>query len=271
MKTVFLDIDGTLTDFHGKLPDSAAYALRKAAENGHELVICTGRTYAQIYPWMRTSDLFQGIVSGAGTMVRYKGDLVFRKFADPGKLKELIHYLDEIGSLFFLQGDGSLYCHAKRRDDAVQLLGGSEEALHKKEEMLGKIVFTDDLRHCPEINKLVFYHAGVSIRQMQEDLGDYFRVAESSFVMGESNNGEITIQGYDKAFGMKRFLETNGGRWEDTIAFGDGPNDFEMLDYAATGVAMGNAGPELKKTADLVTDPIDQDGILHGFQKLGLI
>ncbi|MCC6095527.1 MAG: HAD hydrolase family protein, partial [Eubacterium sp.] len=99
MKTVFLDIDGTLTDFHGRLPDSAAYALRQAADHGHELVICTGRTYGQIYPWMRTSDLFQGIVSGAGTMVRYRGDLVFRKFIDSDKLDELIRYLDEAGSL----------------------------------------------------------------------------------------------------------------------------------------------------------------------------
>ena len=106
---------------------------------------------------------------------------------------------------------------------------------------------------------------------MQEDLGKYFTVVETSFKLGDTVDGEITMNGYDKAFGMQRYLDANRGRREDTIAFGDGPNDFEMLDYAQVGVAMGNALPALKKTADLVTDPVDEDGLMHAFQKLGLI
>ena len=66
-KTVFLDIDGTLTNFKGELPKSAEYALREASGRGHDMVICSGRTYTQIYPWIRESNLFRGIVSGAGS------------------------------------------------------------------------------------------------------------------------------------------------------------------------------------------------------------
>lgn len=270
-KTVFLDIDGTLTNFKGELPKSAEYALREASGRGHDMVICSGRTYTQIYPWIRESNLFRGIVSGAGSMVRYRGDVVFRRYVEHGKMSMLLDYLDEIGSLYFLQGDSGIYCPQDRRGDAVQLFGGSEEALEEKSKVLGKITFTDDPKNCPEVNKFVFYGAGRSIRQMQADLGEYFTVVESSFKLADTVDGEITINGYDKAFGMQLYLAANGGRREDTIAFGDGPNDFEMLDYAQVGVAMGNALPALKKTADLVTDPVDEDGLLHAFQKLGLI
>ena len=38
-KTVFLDIDGTLTNFKGELPKSAEYALREASGRGHDMVI----------------------------------------------------------------------------------------------------------------------------------------------------------------------------------------------------------------------------------------
>jgi len=57
----------------------------------------------------------------------------------------------------------------------------------------------------------------------------------------------------------------------DTIAFGDGPNDLDMIAYAGVGVAMGNAREELKKIADFVTKPVNEGGIAYAMQKLGLI
>ena len=43
-----------------------------------------------------------------------------------------------------------------------------------------------------------------------------------------------------------------------------------MLEYAAVGVAMGNAKDAVKAAADLVTDDIDADGLAHGMERLGL-
>ena len=42
-KIIFLDVDGTLVDFHGDLPESAREAVLQAKANGHRLVVCTGR------------------------------------------------------------------------------------------------------------------------------------------------------------------------------------------------------------------------------------
>ena len=70
---------------------------------------------------------------------------------------------------------------------------------------------------------------------------------------------------------MRRYLEYSGISREDTLAIGDGPNDLEMLQYAATGVAMGNAADSLKAAADLVTGCVDEDGLYQAFEQLGLI
>ena len=51
-KIIFLDVDGTLVDYEGKLPDSAARAVRQARENGHRVYICTGRSRAEDYPYL---------------------------------------------------------------------------------------------------------------------------------------------------------------------------------------------------------------------------
>jgi len=70
---------------------------------------------------------------------------------------------------------------------------------------------------------------------------------------------------------MQKYLAYAGIAQEDTIAFGDGPNDFDMLEYAAVGIAMGNAVEGLKSMADFVTKGIDEDGIAYALSKWGLI
>ena len=48
---------------------------------------------------------------------------------------------------------------------------------------------------------------------------------------------------------------------EDAIAFGDMPNDIEMLRWAGRAVAMGNADPSVKAIADEVAGHHDEDGV----------
>ena len=48
-------------------------------------------------------------------------------------------------------------------------------------------------------------------------------------------------------------------------------NDLEMFGAVGTGVAMGNALPQVRACADMVTDTVENDGIAHALQKLKLI
>ena len=57
----------------------------------------------------------------------------------------------------------------------------------------------------------------------------------------------------------------------ETMAFGDGENDIDMIRFAGIGVAMDNGIPALQKAADYVTDDIDEDGIANALHHFGLI
>ena len=48
---------------------------------------------------------------------------------------------------------------------------------------------------------------------------------------------------------------------EDIIAFGDNYNDADLLEYAGTGVAMGNAPDPVKQKADIIAPANDEDGV----------
>lgn len=49
-KLIFLDVDGTLVDYHNYIPESAVKAIRQARENGHLIYVCTGRSKAEMQP-----------------------------------------------------------------------------------------------------------------------------------------------------------------------------------------------------------------------------
>ena len=70
-------------------------------------------------------------------------------------------------------------------------------------------------------------------------------------------------------------METHGLRalkrkwWmESIISFGDGQNDKSMIEWARTGVAMGNAVDEVKAVAQMVTANNNEDGIAVALDQL---
>ena len=76
--------------------------------------------------------------------------------------------------------------------------------------------------------------------------------------------------------GIEKFIAHAGASLDDVIAFGDGPNDIEMLERANIGVAVPSyEHPEsfgkVKNVADYVSDDIDDGGILKACKDLGLI
>ena len=79
---------------------------------------------------------------------------------------------------------------------------------------------------------------------------------------------DIVAQGNSKAAGMEAICRHYGISQEETLAFGDGGNDIEMLQWAGTGVAMGNAADEVKAAADMVTTDVDDEGIENAINKL---
>jgi len=74
-----------------------------------------------------------------------------------------------------------------------------------------------------------------------------------------------------KAVGIECILQHFGISRDEAMAFGDGANDIEMLEYVAVGVAMGNADEKVKQHANHVTSSADDEGILHALLHFNII
>ena len=86
-----------------------------------------------------------------------------------------------------------------------------------------------------------------------------------------SFGSDVISNGGGKAKGIEEILHHYGIKKEETMAFGDGENDIDMLAYCQIGIAMGNAHEDLKKVADYITEDIDNNGVELALKHFGLI
>jgi Cof subfamily protein (haloacid dehalogenase superfamily) len=71
-----------------------------------------------------------------------------------------------------------------------------------------------------------------------------------------------------KAAGLDFVAEHLGFARERTVAFGDGENDVELVDWAGFGVAVENAHDRVKELADLICPSVTEEGVAQVLEAL---
>ena len=282
-KILFFDIDGTLVGFDGKMPASTQEALRRAKENGHKLFLCTGRCRTQIYPWLLSDYPFDGLVMCAGANVYVGDEQICHRTFGPERMKALITFLEENGVSYLIQNEHGVYmtdrCLRSEARIMNQIFGLEiEDGKYQEafERVLGTMAVDDSIACEPEkfgdIETLIYHNSPLTVDQMQEKFEPLgIKVTAASIKKPSPYEGEVTVLGVTKREGMQAVEEYYGLTREDTVAFGDGPNDLQMLEYAGTGVCLGDGSEEAKDKADYITNALADDGILHAMEHLGLI
>jgi hydroxymethylpyrimidine pyrophosphatase-like HAD family hydrolase len=78
---------------------------------------------------------------------------------------------------------------------------------------------------------------------------------------------EIVPRGWNKFVGLQQLLRHASLPVDAVMAIGDGGNDFELVQGAGIGIAMGNAVPEVRQVADDVVASNDDGGIAEAIEK----
>lgn len=269
-KVVFLDVDGTVINEQGIIPQSAQDAIKKAISNGHKLVVCSGRSFGQI-PKILSQLGFCAMITGSGAQVIADGKEIFHAVIDEKHRKWISEYMEkhEIDYAFQTQEGMILSEHSKNAISSMMLSKGMTQ--EQLQQLVGECHVQENVWDNEKEEKLVYVHAPFDLKTVQKDLQPYFDVVALSFGSLDESCGEVSISGIHKAVGMEKYLAYAGISRENSIGIGDGANDLQMLEYAGIGVAMGNADEEVKKHADMVTAHIDEDGLFRAFETLGLL
>jgi Cof subfamily protein (haloacid dehalogenase superfamily) len=274
-KAVFLDVDGTLLNSSGLVPASARTAVQQARRNGHLVFLCTGRSLAELWP--EVMDIgFDGVIAAAGGYVEVDGQVLTHHNVPVDQVRRVVDFFDSHGVNYFLEANSGLYGSATIKSQMREVLYGGvtdEDVLAELERGFGPfidhvVVGQDPLRD--DINKISFLGSDVPFEVIRAEFADTFDVIPATVPQFEPNSGELALAGIHKAGAIETLLGHLGIPVEDTMAYGDGHNDLEMLAYVHVGVAMGNAHQKVKDVADDITGSPDEDGILTSFTKYGL-
>lgn len=268
-KVLFFDIDGTLVNYQGKMPDSAKQALQQAKKNGHLLVICSGRSVCQIYPWLIDMN-FDGLIAAAGAYVEYNHQVVYRHHMEEKTVAQVCDLLNEANAAYMAQAESRIVVTGECGERLKKRFQSMSVGKDVSERVVNGMEIDDRLKQRSDIEKLNFFDSRIPLGEIRKRLEKDCDVSAMSFNVPTDRDGEISAKGINKALGIQKFIDHVGITKEDTIAFGDGANDLDMLAYVQVGVAMGNALDEIKKQADYVTTGIDDDGIAHAMSALGL-
>ena len=112
------------------------------------------------------------------------------------------------------------------------------------------------------INKLLGTGDKETIAKALETVKSHFH-SQLNIYLSEPFFLEIMPQRIDKAHSLQKLLNSIGLTADAMICCGDGYNDLTMIEYAGLGVAMENAQPLVKESADFITKSNDEDGVLH--------
>jgi len=247
------DLDRTLlpeTLVLGQRTRSAIHAARAA---GIHVVIVTGRMFQSARPYALELGIDDPVVCYQGAVVAEPASGRFlRHIPIPLELaRETIAAVEAEGFHLNCYVDDQLYV-AEETPESERYARFQNLVVHPVGDLLAwlqepptKLVAVDE----PE--KLDRLEAN-----MKQRFAGRLYISKSLPYFLEFANPEVT-----KGSGLEFLAEHLGFSAENTVAFGDGENDLELLEWAAFGIAVEDAHERLLAIADATCPPAEAEGV----------
>ena len=260
------DVDGTLLDAFERLSPRTTAVVRRAAEDGVPIVLATGRPPRWIPMVAHDAGLTGYAVCANGAVLYDIGeDLVVEVngLLQPSLLVNVVEEVEKAlpGCGFAAERIGRHAVDSDMHNLVIEQSyrnpwGDGEGASVSRAEIVGR----------PAV-KLLVSHPGMTSDEMARAAR---AVLDESVDITYSAGGgliELAAHGVTKATGLAEVAERFDVPVERIIAFGDMPNDLEMLKWVGHGVAMANAHPDVLAIADEVTSPNSEDGVAQVLER----
>ncbi len=255
-EAIILDADGTLLDNHSKLRDSIRRSLHGVMARGIKVMIATGRTARTSREILLELDteLPAIVFNGAGLYCPREDRLLESQMVDDALIAQVIARAHDLRVFWFASRADEVVMgepvtseqrELTRRQPRVRVYRNGEPA----PESVLRISLASDVHETPaQLLELFKDLCALGLtRNRAFPLSEIpaFRTSKTQIVEFEPLGGgkHEALHYLKREFGIPP---------ERIVAVGDAPNDLSMLEAAGLGVAMGNAGDEVKEAADRV-------------------
>lgn len=277
IKTIILDIDGTLTNDQKVITPRTKEALLKAQDHGVLLALASGRPDMGLVKWAKElhMDEHHGLFlcyNGAKVVDCQTGDVLFSQSLSKEEAVDVLEHLKQFAvTPIIARGEymhttdvfGCTFNYKGAPLNIVQYESrGNNYLLCEHEDLAAWVDFP--------VEKILTAASPEYLQANHEAMSAPFRDRLSCMFTADYYF-EFTAKGVNKAKAMEVAFGKLGISRDEMIAFGDAENDLSMLEYAGVGVAMANASEEVKAAADEVTLDNNHDGIAVSLAKHGVV
>ena len=284
VRLLALDLDGTLLNSRGLLPERNRRAIALAREQGVRVALVTGRRFHDARPLALDLGIDVPVIAHNGALTKHARTLetVAVKLLPLEATRDVLRVGRAEGADALVsddaQGAGLLvYDHVSEDNTALMKYIAWSRRIHGDEA-------EEAVRHVPSLEEYLD-HAPVHVafsghcapmrrldRALQHELGERVKVLATMYPKQDFALVDVLHPAVSKGVGVAAVADEYGFQTEEVMAVGDNFNDLEMLAFAGTSVVMGNAETDLRDSLSAIRDfhvtaTNDQDGVAEAIEK----
>lgn len=272
IRLIGIDVDGTLLDSRGHLPDANRDAIVEAVAAGIHVALVTGRSYPFARPVAESLPGSITLIVSSGAVERaMDGTVLARRLLSRHVARTVLDATRPLRDHAALIFD---------RDESDQVVfetmnwehPGRKHYWLRNQHLIGQTIPLEDALFEDPI-EVMFNGAAMAMRALAESLrrdAHSFAVALTEYVHRDFSLVDVTAPNATKGHALAWRAEQLGLTADQVMAVGDNFNDIEMLEYAGTPVVMANAVEGLKRPDWHVTRHHDEAGLAQAIRELAL-
>ena len=266
IKLLALDLDGTVLNSRGGIPNKNRMAIRDAEDAGVLVTIATGRRFRDARPVGLDLELNAPLITHNGALLKYAQTLetVDADLIPTETCLEIVRVGKTYGGDAFVStdpyGPGTLiYDRISDENEPLKRYLQWATTLHG-DDAHEAVIHVERLED--EIDKHDVIHVSFSgtcermydmQRFLEEELDDTVTILATIYPTRDFTLLDILPPNSSKGSGLEKLAAIKQIDREDVMSIGDNFNDIEMLEFAGTSVVMGNADPSLLERDEFYT------------------
>ncbi|HEY3367108.1 MAG TPA: HAD family hydrolase [Symbiobacteriaceae bacterium] len=266
-KLLALDLDGTLLDRAGRLPDDNRQAVVRARAAGLDVVLVTGRSWRGTQEYYAALELTGPAICYLGALVVADGSgriLTHRPLVpEAWALLRALALAEGLSVTACLGADQAVAAGELPAQDLIAFDTAYANCVAPDfTDWAGWNTYTElaaDLAPCQVAPTMAAIYGDRAVRRVLELYPD--GLPASQYDLTDRIAGETVLHVWhgsvDKGRALSDFCQARGYRPEDVVSVGDAYMDLGMIAFAGLGVAVPDGDPRLQAAADLVATPPD--------------
>ena len=258
---ISLDLDGTLLTSENKITEYTQKVLKRAQEQGHKVMIASGRAPRAIMKFYNQLNLDTPFICYNGAMVCDPQDLNYKSSVYKFEKEKILRFCSEFGDSVInvmCENENSIWADA---DDEFLF------TFYRKDQMNVQIGPINDILTADPITFIAKYNDTpenrdkiVKIVETNTDIKVRFWDCDNYF--------ELYYEGVSKYHSLVKIAEYYSIAEDDIFAFGDADNDIEVMTHCKHGIAMKNSSKMLLDLSKFVTEfTNNEDGVAKYIEK----